>query len=92
MRWSRLPPVVAMLRSCGEAPDKSAWAQDGIHTLHFFVMCQVAIAHHGANLQSAVAFRFNAVERQSVYIDQQLGALDIEFHQVDQGSATSVVG
>jgi hypothetical protein len=52
-------------------------------------MRQIAIAHHRANLQSAVAFRFNAVERQAVYIDQQLRTLDIELHQVDQRRSTS---
>ena len=29
VRWSTLPPIVAMLRSCADAPARSAWLTTG---------------------------------------------------------------
>ena len=54
----------------------------------FFVVSKIAVAHHRADFQAA-AFWFNAVERESIDVDEQFGTLDVELHQVDQCRATS---
>ena len=64
VRCSRLPAVVAMLRSCADAPDRMRLRQHGIIALHRRVVGEIGIANRGADLQPAVGRGFDLVERQ----------------------------
>jgi len=48
---------------------------------------EVGVANQRADLQAAVGELLHLVERKPVDVDDQLGALDVELHEVEQGGA-----
>src|SRR5580704_7583972 len=56
--------------------------------LDSFIVCQIAIANHSANFQSAIGCGFDLGERQGIDIHNFLWGLDIQFHQINQRSPT----
>ena len=62
VRCSRLPPVVALLRSCPLAPARSARRQDGIVPPHSRIGGEIAVAHHRTDTQPALGRLFDPVE------------------------------
>ena len=53
MRCSRLPPVVAMLRSCCDAPARIALDKHRIALLDQRVIGEIGVAHERADAQAA---------------------------------------
>ena len=62
MRCSRLPPTVAALRSCAEAPDSSASATAGKRRAKVRVVREVGVAHQRADPHAAVGQALDPVE------------------------------
>src|ERR1700722_10953899 len=51
------------------------------------MMRQVGITDRGADPQAAVGKFFYLVQRQAIDIDELVGALDVQFHQIEQSSS-----
>ena len=93
MRWSRLPAVVALLRSWPEAPASSARDRHGIVAPYARIGGEIGVAHERADTQPSLGRRFDLVERQPVDVDQVRRGLDLELHQVEQvGAACNELG
>jgi hypothetical protein len=45
---------------------------------------EVAVAHIGADAHAAIRERVDAIERQSAYVDQELGMGDAQPHVIDE--------
>ena len=82
VRWSRLPPTVARLRSWPEAPCEQRLREERVALAHARVGGEVAVAHGGADAQ-AVA-RLGDLGVQPGDVDEPGRPLDAEPHQVDQ--------
>ena len=74
VRCSRLPPIVAMLRSCGDAPASSACDEHRESALDERVVREVAVAHQRADAHAAVRPSSIFVERQRVDVDERRAA------------------
>ena len=93
MRCSRLPPTVAALRSCAEAPDSSASATAGKRRAKSGVVRQIGIAHQRADPDAAVGQPLDPVEpRQAVDVDETARAGDAALHQIEQVGAAGEIG
>ena len=84
VRWSRLPAVVAMLRSLCRRAGQNRLRQHGIISLHRRVVGELGIANRRTNLQAAIRRRFDLIERQAVDVEHLRRRFDVQLHQVDQ--------
>ena len=93
MRWSRLPAVVAWLRSWPEAPASSARDKQAIVAPHARIGGEIGVAHQRADAQPALGRRLDRVERQPVHVDEVRRRFDLQLHQVEQvGAAGDELG
>ena len=85
MRCIRLPPTVAMLRSCGEAPARIACDEQRIARARPPGRRRRRCSSTSAPRRSPPSGELlDPRERQAADIDQRLGPLDVLLHQVDQ--------
>ena len=89
VRWSRLPPTVARLRSWPEAPASSASLRTRVALADQRVRGEVGVADGGADAQLAVLRLLDRVEREPGHVDEPLRLGDAELHQVDEVRAAA---
>ncbi len=85
VRCSRLPAVVAMLRSCTDAPLRIASRQNVVVLADERMMGQIGIAHHCTNRQAAIwQMPRSCRAADGLCRSSCLRRLDVELHQIDQ--------
>src|SRR5580698_4461035 len=85
----RLPPTVAMLRICAEAPARMAWASRGKRS-RTRRSAATAVFFTPADAQASVA-RLVDIAGEAGDVDKHIGMLDGLAHQVDKIGAAAEI-